>query len=109
MGISVAGDRIKILSILEEKQLKLNRAYDSLKKIVEGEEKRINKHIYTWIGTFLLGYFGVDRFMRGQAGYGFLKILIDWVGIWAIIDFVIALSKYGEYENDFVFINGKWK
>ena len=72
-------------------------------------EKRLNKHIFTWVGTFLFGYFGVDRFMRGQIGLGVLKLLIDLVGIWALIDFIIALTKYGNYKEDFVFIDGKWK
>lgn len=31
-------------------------------------EKKINKHIFVWIGNFLVGHFGVDRFMRGQIG-----------------------------------------
>jgi len=71
-------------------------------------ETRIDKNIFTWIGAFLFGYFGVDRFMRGQIGLGILKIFFDWFGIWAIIDFIIAISKYGQYDNDFVFVNGKW-
>ena len=28
-------------------------------------EKKINKHIFVWIGNFLVGHFGVDRFMSG--------------------------------------------
>ena len=58
--------------------------------------------------TFFLGYLGVDRFMRGQIGFGILKIL-DFTGIWVIVDFIIALTKLGDYDKDFVFVDGKWK
>ena len=71
-------------------------------------EKRINKHVFTWIGTFLFGYLGVDRFMRGQIGFGILKLVFDIFGIWSLIDWIIALSKLGQYKDDFVFVNGKW-
>ncbi|MCL2050265.1 MAG: TM2 domain-containing protein [Lachnospiraceae bacterium] len=72
-------------------------------------EKRVDKMLFTIVGAFLFGYLGVDRFMRGQVGLGILKILIDWFGVWAIIDLIIALTKLGSYEKDFVFIDGKWK
>lgn len=72
-------------------------------------EKRINKHVYTWIGSFLFGYLGVDRFMRGQIGLGFLKLITAGLfGVWALIDWIIALTKLGEYEGDFVFKGGQW-
>jgi len=74
--------------------------------------KRINKHLYTWVGTFLFGAIGVDRFMRGQIVFGILKILSVLVfgigGVWVLIDWFIALSKLGEYEDDFIFVNKKW-
>jgi len=70
-------------------------------------EKRLDKITFTVV-AFFLGYLGVDRFMRGQIGLGILKIL-DFTGIWAIIDFIIALTKLGNYDKDFVFIDGQWK
>jgi hypothetical protein len=45
--------------------------------------------------------------MRGQIGLGILKI-IDITGIWAFVDWIIALTKLGNYERDFVFIDKKW-
>lgn len=77
-------------------------------------EKHINKHVFVWIGTFLCGIFGVDRFMRGQIGLGILKILFNWctVGIWGIVDWIIALVKvYGSAfgdDKEVSFINGKY-
>jgi len=71
-------------------------------------EKRINKHLFTWVGALLFGYLGADRFMRGQIGLGILKLLIDWFYIWALIDFIIALTKYSSYADDFVFVDGEW-
>lgn len=76
-------------------------------------EKRINKHIFTWVGTFLFGGFGVDRFLRGQIGLGILKLLTaGGLGLWSLVDFIIALTKvYGNAfgsSEEVVFINGKY-
>ena len=70
-------------------------------------ERRINKHIFTWVGCFFFGYLGVDRFMRGQIGLGILKIL-DITGLWTLIDWIISLTKLGSYQDDFIFVDGKW-
>jgi TM2 domain-containing membrane protein YozV len=40
--------------------------------------------------------------MRGKIGLGTLKLLIGWTGIWAIVDFIIALSNYSNYKNLFL-------
>jgi TM2 domain-containing membrane protein YozV len=72
-------------------------------------EKRINKHVYTWVGTFLFGGLGVDRFMRGQIGLGILKLItVGLCGIWALIDWIIALTKLKQYNDEFVFVDKKW-
>ena len=73
-------------------------------------EKRINKHVFTWVGVFLFGELGVDRFMRGQVLLGILKLITLGGGLlWWFIDFVIALTKLGKYEDDFIFTSGKWQ
>ncbi len=74
-------------------------------------EKHINKHIFVWVGTFLFGGIGVDRFLRGQVGLGILKLITaGGFGVWALVDFIIALVKiYGEpfgAVDDVVFIDG---
>jgi len=69
-------------------------------------EKRIDKYVFIWIGTFFFGVFGVDRFMRGQVGLGVLKFIsLGGFGIWASIDWIIALTKFNEFKNDFIFID----
>ena len=73
-----------------------------------GNVRRINKHFFVWVCTFVLGYFGVDRFLRGQILFGVLKIFLDWFAIWALIDWIIALTKYSVAGEDFTFVDGKW-
>jgi TM2 domain-containing membrane protein YozV len=74
----------------------------------------MNKHVHVWVFTFLLGAFGVDRFVRGQIGLGVLKLLLGWgtFGIWALVDWIIGLVKAygGAYANteEFTFIDGKY-
>ena len=75
-------------------------------------EKRVGKTGFVLAATFL-GAIGVDRFMRGQAGLGILKLITcGGLGLWALIDWIIALKKaYGSaYRNDseITFINGKY-
>jgi TM2 domain-containing membrane protein YozV/uncharacterized membrane protein len=109
IGISILGDRIKILSLIEKKQNMLNRADVLMKNIGRGEEIRINKQFFIWIGTFLFGGFGVDRFMRGQILVGIVKLLtVGLGGIWTLIDWIYALSMYNNYEEEFVFYDGEW-
>lgn len=69
--------------------------------------RSINKHVYTWLCSFYLGIFGVDRFCRGQIVLGMLKMLtFGGLGFWYVADWIIALVKsYGEnrYTEDLLF------
>lgn len=74
-------------------------------------EKRFNKHLFVWVFTFLIGGWGVDRFMRGQILFGVLKLVtFGGCGIWSIVDFIIALVKaYGQsfgQDEEVVFVDG---
>jgi TM2 domain-containing membrane protein YozV len=66
-------------------------------------------NIFTWIGTVLFGGLGVDRFMRGQVGLGILKLITcGGLGVWSLIDWIIALTKLGQYDKEFVFKDTRW-
>ncbi|MBS9338525.1 TM2 domain-containing protein [Fructobacillus sp. M2-14] len=76
-------------------------------------EKTINKHLFVWVFSFLFGAIAIDRFVRGQIGLGILKLIINagTFGIWALIDFIIAVLKaYSTYSDteDLTFINGRY-
>ena len=76
-------------------------------------EKSFNKHLFCWVFAGLLGNLGVDRFVRGQVGYGILKLLTcGGCGIWSLVDWIISLTKvYGEsYKDteDVTFVNGNY-
>lgn len=60
-------------------------------------ERIYNKHLFTWVFSFLLGFYGVDRFVRGQIFLGVVKILtFGGLGFWYMTDFIIAAVKsYG--------------
>lgn len=71
--------------------------------------KTVNKHVFVWVGNFLFGGFGVDRFMRGQTGLGVFKLLLTLLGwipfglgsiavwVWVLVDWIISMTKaYGQ-------------
>ena len=71
--------------------------------------KRINKNVYTWGLTFILGLTGINLMARGKIGLGIVKLItFGGFGIWQLIDVIKALANYGKYGNDFVFTDGKW-
>ena len=73
-------------------------------------EKRVDKIVFTVVGAWLFGYLGVDRFMRGQVGLGILKLITGGgMGVWALIDLIIAITKFSSYDKEFVFVDKKWQ
>ena len=47
--------------------------------------------------SFLAGYFGLDRFYRGEIGWGVLKLItMGGLGIWYLVDVAIAAYRFGK-------------
>ena len=47
--------------------------------------------------SFLAGYLGLDRFYRGEVGWGIIKLItLGGFGIWYLVDVVIASYRLGK-------------
>ena len=69
----------------------------------QGAYRRINKHLFVWLFSFVFGIYGADRFARGQVALGVFKLLtFGGFGMWYLADLIIAIVKAysGEYPND---------
>ena len=89
------GDKVKIYK--DGKGYIVTKASSSADDVVSSliGDHKFNKHLFVWGFAFLLGGFGVDRFMRGQIALGVLKIFFGWC-VWGLVDWIIALNKaYG--------------
>ena len=68
-----------------------------------------SKPLFVWLGTFLFGVLGIDRFMRGQIGLGLIKLFTG--GCWGFLylyDWIQAMIKaYGSAyrDTDYLYFN----
>ena len=47
--------------------------------------------------SFLAGYFGLDRFYRGEIALGVIKMITcGGLGVWYLIDVAIAAYRFGK-------------
>ena len=60
------GDIVDVYAGRDEVSIIKNEPNKQQESGYYAREKKINKHIFIWIGTFLFGAFGVDRFIGGS-------------------------------------------
>jgi len=47
--------------------------------------------------SFLAGYFGLDRFYRGEVALGVIKLItLGGFGVWYLVDLAIAAYRFGK-------------
>ena len=52
------------------------------------------------IMSFLAGYLGVDRFYKGQVGWGIVKLItVGGAGVWYLVDLAIAAYDFGKTDR----------
>jgi len=52
------------------------------------------------IMSFLAGYLGVDRFYKGQVGWGIVKLItLGGAGVWYLVDLAIAAYDFGKTDR----------
>lgn len=106
------GDKVEVFR--DGKEYIVRREHEAVCENSEGT-RTINKHVFVWVGNFLFGSLGVDRFMRGQTGLGILKLLLSTIGwitiigglagwIWTLTDWIVSMTKaygsaYASTEN----------
>jgi len=60
---------------------------------VAPQEESDKSFVTTWLLSYFLGIFGVDRFYLGQTSLGIAKLLtLGGCGIWALIDVIMILT-----------------
>ena len=95
------GDKVRLFKDNDNYIVKREESTMGSIVVNDGDRRSINKIAYILL-TFLLGCFGVHRFVRGQIGIGILMILFGWLtfGIWWLVDFIISLVKLSSYPGD---------
>ncbi|MGD0353460.1 MAG: TM2 domain-containing protein [Dehalococcoidia bacterium] len=49
--------------------------------------------------SFLAGYFGLDRFYRGEIALGVIKMITcGGLGVWYLVDVAIAAYQFGKLD-----------
>jgi TM2 domain-containing membrane protein YozV len=76
----------------------LNLRLEQPKEVLEMETSREwQRQLIIFIISFAAGYFGLDRFYRGQVGLGVLKMItMGGAGVWYLVDAAIAAYRLGK-------------
>jgi len=51
--------------------------------------------------SFLGGFLGLDRFYKGEVGWGVVKLITaGGFGVWYLVDLVIAAYEFGKIDRE---------
>jgi TM2 domain-containing membrane protein YozV len=68
-----------------------------LKEANMAGKNEYQKQLTILLISFLAGYFGLDRFYRGEVALGVIKLITcGGFGVWYLVDVAIAAYRFGK-------------
>jgi TM2 domain-containing membrane protein YozV len=69
------------------------------KEVNMAAKSEYQRQLTILIISFLAGYFGLDRFYRGEVALGVIKLITcGGFGVWYLVDVAIAAYEFGKLD-----------